>query len=276
MSLGPFDLTGGPFLALYTVLLILTVVAGIVIPHWLRPEGRLARITDTGQLAYLAGGLSRFADAVVMRLLAVRALAINGKQKFHAVVRDAGRSPAERSVLALPGEIGWPLIERSLKSYAPTVEQDLVAAGLLMDRGLTLQMRFWQTLPYFLLLLFGGTKWMVGVARDRPVGFLTMLLVLTAILALVRWFSVDRRTLGGHTMLDKARAEAQRLRRAPTATETDVAVALFGTSVLVGSSWADFHQLRTASSGDSGSGGSSDGGSSGCGGGGGGCGGCGS
>ena len=31
MSLGPFDLTGGPFLGLYTVLLILTVVAGLVI-----------------------------------------------------------------------------------------------------------------------------------------------------------------------------------------------------------------------------------------------------
>ncbi|WEJ99781.1 MAG: TIGR04222 domain-containing membrane protein [Candidatus Sphingomonas phytovorans] len=273
MSLGPFDLTGRPFLELYGLFLVLTIIAGFVIPRWLRPEGRSGRVAETGQLAYLAGGAARFADAVVMRLLAVRALVMIDKKGFHAAVRNEGRTPAERSVLALPGELRWPLIERALKPYSSPVRSKLVAAGLMMDDGLTLQMRFWQTLPYFLLLLFGGTKLLIGIERGRPVGYLTLLLILTAIFALIRWIAVDRRTQGGHAALKRARMDADRLRRAPTTTETDLAVALFGTSVLVGSGWSDFHTLRTASSGDSGSGSGDGGGGGGCGGGG--CGGCG-
>ena len=272
MSLGPFDMTGGPFLQLYILLLVATVIAGFVIPRWLRPDGRSARVTDTRQLALLAGGASRFADAVVMRLLAARALVMIDKKSFHVAARGAGDSPADRSILAIPGDIRWSMIETALKPYAQPVRSKLVAAGLMMDDGLMLQMRFLQTLPYALLLMFGATKLLVGVERDKPVGFLTGLLILTAVFALIRWTAVDRKTRTGHDVLARARSDAERLRRAPTANETDVAVALFGTSVLVGSDWGDFHAMRTASSGDSG-GGSSDGGGSGCGGGG--CGGCG-
>lgn len=273
VSLGPFDLTGGPFLELYAILFGVTIVAGFVIPYWLRPDGYAGRVTDTGELAYLAGGTTRFADAVVARLLAARALVMIGKKGFHAQTRDAGRSAAERSVLALPGELSWPEIARSLKPHAEPIGRRLVADGLMMDAGLTLQMRFWQTLPYFLLFAFGAIKLMVGEMRHRPVGYLMIFLFVTAILALIRWFAVDRRTRGGHAALADARTGAERLRLAPTAPETDLAVALFGTAVLVGSSWSDFHELRSASSSDGGSSGG-DGGGGGCGGGG--CGGCGS
>lgn len=272
MSLGPFDLTAEPFLQLYMILFATVIVAGFIIPRWLRPDGRSARVTDTRQLAYLAGGATRFADAVVTRLLAARALVLIGKKSFHVAARSGGDTPADRSVLAIPGEVRWPVIEMALKPYAQPVRSKLVAAGLMMDDGLTLQMRFWQTLPYLLLLVFGSIKLLVGVERDRPVGYLTLLLILTAVFAVIRWVAVDRRTRGGHEVLNRARDDAERLRRAPTADETDRAVALFGTSVLIGSGLGDYHTLRTASSGDSG-GGSSDGGGGGCGGGG--CGGCG-
>ncbi|WP_404370043.1 hypothetical protein AB5I39_00995 [Sphingomonas sp. MMS24-J45] len=39
MGLGPFDLPGGAFLALYGVFFVATIVAGLAIPCWLRPEG---------------------------------------------------------------------------------------------------------------------------------------------------------------------------------------------------------------------------------------------
>jgi len=279
VSLGPFDLTGGPFLELYAILFGVTILAGFLIPRWLRPVGYAGQVTDTGELAYLAGGATRFADAVVTRLLAARALVMIGKRGFYAQMRNAGRSAAERSVLALHGDLSWPVIERSLKRHAEPIEHRLVADGLMMDAALTQQMRFWQTLPYFLLFAFGATKLMVGEMRHRPVGYLTAFLILTAILALIRWFAVDRRTLGGHAALADARTGAERLRLAPTTGETDLAVALFGTTVLIGSGWSDFHELRSASSGGGGSSSSDGGGSSGCGGGGcggGGCGGCGS
>ena len=106
---------------------------------------------------------------------------------------------------------------------------------LLIDAAPTLQLRVWQTSPYVLLCVFGAIKWDIGTMRDRPVGYLTALLILTAVLALIRFAVVDRRTRGGLDLLGEQRANATRLRRAPVAEETGLAVALFGTMVLSGS-----------------------------------------
>lgn len=271
--MSPFDMTGGPFLQLYFILFVLVIIAGFVIPRWLRPEGRTPRAVSVDELAFLAGGRARFADALVSRLLARRALTMVGSDRFQPEARDAATSAAERSVLALSPPMRWSAIEHVLQRHADPVEEKLVDADLLIDRRTAWQMRFWQTLPYMLLLAFGATKWELGVARDRPVGFLTLFLVVTAIFALIRFASVDRRTRGGVETLADARRKSERLRRAPTPMEADMGVALFGTAVLEGSRWSAFHTMRSSSSG--GDGGSSGGdGGSGCGGGGG-CGGCG-
>jgi len=278
MSLGPFDLTGGPFLTLYVVLLVLTLIAGIVIPRWLRPEGRAGRVTDAGRLAFLAGGRQRFFDTIVTRLLATDALSLIGKKGFVTAPGGAGRSePEHRLLAAARGEpAGWKQVEQALQPFAAATEDDLVDAGLIMDRGVTTQLRFWQASPYLLLIAFGLIKFGVGEARERPVGYLTMLLVITFVLAVIRFAVVDRRTRAGIELLAGARDHSDRLRRAPTRDETWLAVALFGTGVLAGSAWSDYHTLRTAGDGGATSGCGSSGGGCGGGGGGGGCGGCGS
>jgi uncharacterized protein (TIGR04222 family) len=273
----PFNLTGGPFLQLYGVLFVLTIVAGLVIPRWLRPEGGSPHGVDADQLAWLAGGSARYGDTVVSRLLTSGALQMAGTDEFRPQARDAGRTPAERSVLALPAPSRWKDVTRALTPYSEPIRERLVTNGLLMESGTVWAMRFWQTTPYLLLLVFGAVKWDIGVERGRPVGFLTLFLVVTAIFALIRFATVDRKTRAGQEALATARSNSDRLKRAPTVSETDMAVALFGTVVLAGSGWEDFHRLRTPSSDGSTS--SSDSGGSGCGGGGGGgggCGGCGS
>lgn len=271
MSLGPFDLPGEPFLVLYGTLLALTVIAGFLIPRWLRPEGRSARRLDTEQLAFLAGGRNRFIDTVVARLLRQHLLSMEGKDKFRPERRDAAANAAERSVLALPAPTPWSAIERALAPHAEPVEQSLIDADMLMDRGTVLQMRFWQTLPYLMLLGFGLIKFDIGTMRGKPVGILTFLLVVTAVFALIRLVAVDRRTRGGLEAFRDARRTSDRLRRAPTGSETDLGVALFGTAVLAGSDVASFHTFRNSTSSSSGSDGGG-GGDGGCGGGG--CGGC--
>ncbi|WP_137863296.1 MULTISPECIES: TIGR04222 domain-containing membrane protein [unclassified Sphingomonas] len=274
MSLGPFDLTGGPFLILYGGLLILTIIAGFTIPRWLRPEGRTPRRIDTDDLAWLAGGGTRFAETVASRLLSTRQLAMEGKNKF-TPSHLGGGTPAERSVLALPDGASWDRVAGAIGEHGDRIRDRLIDAGLLMRGWDGLQMRFFQTLPYFLLLGFGYTKLLIGEARGKPVGYLTALLVLTGILALIRFAALDRRTRAGQEALAEARERSERLRRAPAGGETDLAVALFGTAVLVGSDWGGFHQLRAASSGSDGGSGGSGCGSGGGGCGGGGCGGCG-
>ncbi|MBY0283680.1 MAG: TIGR04222 domain-containing membrane protein [Sphingomonas sp.] len=275
MGLGVFDLTGGPFLTLYGVLLVTAIVAGFAIPRWLRPDGRSARLTNPDQIAYLAGGSLRYVDTVLARLLAAGKIAVEGRTQARIVAPPVLAAGPERSVLALPTPSPWPRVMKAVSGHAATVHDKLVDAGLLFDRGTALQLRFWQTAPYLMLIAFGAIKWDIGTERGRPVGFLSALLVITAVFALIRFVTIDRRTRAGIDALAAARDGADRLRRAPTDDEIPMAVALFGTTVLVGSAWNDYHAMRAASgSGDSGSGGSADGGGGGCGGGG--CGGCGS
>lgn len=273
MSLGPFDWTGGPFLFLYGVLLVTVVIAGIAIPMWQRPEGRRQKVSDPDQLAYLAGGRGRFADGIIARLLAGRALAMNGKTKFDIRMRN-GANPVENSVLALSPPLDWPRIERTLRPAADTLLERLQRAGLMLTGAERSNLRYWALLPYLTLLMFGATKWFIGGARERPVGFLIVLLIVTAILALIRAFTIPKLTHAGIAALGDAREDADRIRRAPLAGEMGLAVALFGTGVLAGSDLDAFHKMRAAS-GDGGSSGGGDSGGDGGGCGGGGCGGCG-
>jgi uncharacterized protein (TIGR04222 family) len=273
MSLGPFDWTGGPFLILYIVLLVTVVIAGVLIPAWQLPEGRRQKVSDPDQLALLAGGKARFADSIVARLLAGRALVMNGKDKLDIRMRN-GASAAEISVLALTAPLDWTRIERTLRPTADGLSERLQRAGLMLTGAERSNLRYWALLPYLTLLMFGATKWFIGDARERPIGFLTVLLIVTAILALIRALTIPKLTGAGIAALGDAREEADRIRRAPLAGEMGLAVALFGTGVLVGSEFSAFHTMRAASGGDGGSSGG-DGGGDGGGCGGGGCGGCG-
>ncbi len=276
-GLGPFDLHGGPFLMLYGGLLIAAVIASVGIARWLRPEGRKLAETDPDALAYLAGGTSRMAESLVAGLLEVKALVLEGRDKFRIVNDQPAARPASRAILTLPSPASWTDVARAAKMPATAMKLRLIRSGLMIDEATALQLRFWQALPYLLLIGFGVIKWQIGVARDRPVGFLIALLAVTAVMALVRFLAVDRRTKAGLAALAATRTRFDRLRRAPARGEAELAVALFGTTVLAGSAWADFHRMRMASGGDAGissDSGSSSSGGSGCGGGG--CGGCGS
>jgi uncharacterized protein (TIGR04222 family) len=274
MSLGPFDLTGEPFLALYLGLFALVLLLSLLMPARLRPEGRRQLVTDPDQLAWLAGGRPRVADALVSRLLAARALVLAGKH-FGVRDRDAARTPAERGVLALPQPIGWSDIASTLKDHAEPLERRMTQDGLLMSRAEQANIRFWALLPWLMLLTFGATKWVIGDMRERPVGYLSLLLLLTAVAGAIRFFTIGRRTAAAAEALARARDDSERIRRAPTGSEVGLAVALFGTAVLVGSGWDDFHKLRNGGGDGGGGGGCGDSGSDGGSGSGGGCGGCG-
>lgn len=273
MSLGPFDLAGEPFLTLFLCLFALVLILSLLIPRRLRPEGRRQRVTDPDQLAWLAGGRSRFADSLVSRLLAARALVLAG-DRFLVGERAAAATAAERSLVALPQPITWPAIEGLAKDHAEPLELRMTQAGLLMSRAEQANIRFWAVLPWLMLLAFGATKWVIGDMRERPVGYLSLLLILTAAAAAIRFFTIGRHTAAAAEALARARDDSERIRRAPTGGEVGLAVALFGTAVLVGSGWDDFHKLRNAGDGGSGAS-SSDSGSDGGSGCGGGCGGCG-
>jgi uncharacterized protein (TIGR04222 family) len=276
LTLNPFDLTGGPFLLLYGLMLVAAIAAGALIPRRMRPEGRRQEVTDPDMLAMLGGGRTRFADGVVARLLTRGDLRMASAKTFAPRTGARGGTAAEIAILTLSAPIEWSTIAAHLRGYAEPVETKLARLGLWIDKAGIARLRFWQTLPYVVLIGFGAIKLMVGEARHRPVGILTSLLILTLILAAVRWLTVDRRTAAAVRAIADAQLRHSRLKIAPTADEAALGVALFGTMVLSGSAYGDFHRLRTTT-GDSGSGGGDGSGSDGGGGcSGGGCGGCGS
>jgi len=268
-GLNPFDWYGGAFLALYGFLFIGALIGSMAIASWVRPDGRLRPVTDEDELALLAGGETRLGEAILARLMARGDATIaNGRVTF--VPAASGRSSAEREVTALVSPAKWSEVCKRVRSAAERIERRLIDHGLLMERGEARMLGLYAAMPLALLLGYGAIKHQIGIARDRPVGFLTVLLVVTAIATLIRALKVDRRTKAGISVVIDARQNASRIRRAPTNDEAGTAVALFGTAVLVGSPMAGLHKLRQ-SDGGGGDSGSSDGG---CGGGG--CGGCGS
>jgi uncharacterized protein (TIGR04222 family) len=271
-GLGPLDLHGPEFLLLYCELALIALIASFVVPRYLRPEGRPAMAVDENELALLAGGRVRFAEAVAVRLLAAGSAVVQSGGTFQIRDLRRGHTLAERRVVALGSPVRWKDILKAVADPAEAAERKLEQRGLLMDAANAMQLRLIQTAPLLLLFLFGVAKWSVGALRDKPVGILTALLVVTFFAALLRFGVIDRRTRAGMTALADARLAAARMRRAAPSDEAALAVALFGTAVLTGSYLSDFHRMRSGGTGgDSSS-------SSGCtgGGGSGGCGGCGS
>jgi uncharacterized protein (TIGR04222 family) len=272
MSLGPFDLNGVLFITLYLLLFGAAIIFGLIIPRLMRQAGRDQSVSDPDQLAVLVGGPTRLCETVVTRLLTARAIEQRTSNIFGLISAAPARTTVERSVIGvLPAS--WNVIEKSVKPYANLQRERLVSLGLLIDNASAARQQLMQTLPYLLLILFGSIKLVIGAARGRPIGILTMLVLLTVLFAAIRYFKVDRRTSASLRATNAAKAQSARLKAAPTAPEMGLAVALFGTAVLAGSAYQSLHALRNVSSGD---GGSSDLGSGDGGCGGGGCGGCGS
>ena len=254
-DLGPFDLHGPEFLQLYSALSVIAVIACLAIPPFLRPDGRAARPADEDELALLAGGRDRFAEAVAVRLLSAGRATVEGTLGLRIRDQRGGGTLAERRIVAMPSPVTWKHVTEALAGPAEASERQLEAKGLLLDGATTLQLRLLQSAPLLLLFAFGAAKWIIGTMRDRPLDYLSVLLVLTAIAALLRFAVHDRRTRAGQQAVATARAQAARLRRAAPTDEAALAVALFGTSVLAGSYLSDFHRMRAANGGGGGCGG---------------------
>lgn len=277
--MNPLNWDGPTFLVFYGLALIVAIPLAWIIGRIARPAGRTQVLSDADSLAYLAGRDGRFAEGVASRLMASGAIAVEGRE-FRRGAGDA-RAAGDRAVLALPSPFGWKDVVAALKPEGAALERRLVANGLLLDSSERRRLALIATSPFLLLLLVGALKLVVGFSRGAPVFFLVVLLFITFVLAMMRWAMVSDKTSAGRAALKAARRQHDRLRRAPTARETDLAVALFGTTVLAGSAFAAFHLMRAPSdsggwagdSNSSSSSGCSSGGDSGCGSSG--CGGCG-
>lgn len=273
MEIGFSSYSGGDFLLFYVLLLAATVAASLWMPGRLRPKGRVVELANPELLAYLGGGPARFADSVLAALVARGALLVE-KKELVPTGSEEGETRAESALLREHGTLSWKQVQKTLVPLVDAAERELVSRGLLTAPDERLKLRLLPVLPFVALFLIGLFRRQAGAAEGEPVGFLTVLLVVTVVFAIIRLSRFNPRTHGGDEALERARDAAARLRSAPTNSEAGLAVGLFGTAILVGTPFDSLHAMRQPQSGDAGGGADGDGdGGSGCGGGG--CGGCG-
>ena len=262
--------TGSDFLLFYSVLLAFACLAAWWIPASLREPGRRGSVDDLESIAVLAGGRNRFADSLLADLYVRGALEPAGKGKLSAANRGLAVSPAGQALLGHDAPLTLGEAVKLLGAHAERVAARLQRAGLLMRGGEDTRLRWLSIAPFLFLLMLGIYRHRAGGALGEPTEFLSILLVLTAVLAVIRYAKSDPRTAAGIAVVRELRARNGRFTRAPRPEEAAMAVALFGTGVLIGTPWEPVHAMRQKES-HGGSDSSSDGGS-GCGGG---CGGCG-
>lgn len=263
--------TGSDFLLFYTMLLGLSVFAAWWIPAHLRESGRHGAADDLESIALLAGGRQRMTDSLLADLYVRGALVEADKGKLCVAARDLPVSPAGKALLAINAPVTLDEARKAIHIHADRVAARLRRAGLLLRPDEHNRLRLLAVSPFGALLALGLYRQRAGSALDEPTGFLIVLLGLTAVTAVIRFVTCDARTAAGKAMVQQMRARGGRFSRAPRPDEAAMAVALFGTGVLVGTPWEPVHALRQKDGDGGGADGSSDGGS-GCGGG---CGGCG-
>lgn len=246
--------TGSDFLLFYIVLLGLSVLGAWWIPASLREPGRRGVADDVESVALLAGGRARYNDSLLTGLYVRGALTKGEKGKFNIAARDAAVSPAGQALLALNEPFSPAEAKEVLAVHADRVAARLKRCGLLMRDAESTRLCWLSITPFAAPLLIGLYRQRAGEAVGEAIGFLVILLVLTVALAIIRFVRSDPRTVAGIALVHDLREKNSRFSIAPRPEEVPMAVALFGTGVLVGTPWEPIHAMRQKDSGGDGGG----------------------
>ena len=250
--MNPLEMTGPSFLTLYLSL------RPAPLPWRRRSGGCYAFLIvapefaavdlDPYEVAYLAGGEKSAVHAAIVSLVRSGAVTVNaaGRTLLAAGTLPPGLHPLERACAPdIEDEEDWRQIGACGRVAKPLLEKTrnrLTTLGLLMDDGPAWRTRLLETLPILAVLLLGLAKVQVGLSRGKPLGFLIVLCVLTAI-AVVHFVQKPpyRRSRWGDRVLDRLRQqnEAMRLTGSRSAADLEahdlaLALGLFGTGILAG------------------------------------------
>jgi uncharacterized protein (TIGR04222 family) len=278
----PLDFKGSEFLSFYLLIASAVIVLAYILRWYLRqPAHNLPDVSsslDAYEIAYLSGGNNRAVDAAIVSLVQRGHLQPLTNILELGDALPSNSHPLESAIAQEVKYSGKPSeIRESVISATSLIGERLQNLGLLVNANQAKVVQFIPALPIFAVLLLGIAKIGVGISRHKPVGFLVILCIITAIVGLFMLREPHRSRYGDRTLI-RLQVKHQNLQK-PSESELDqieLAFALFGSVVLANSSLASLKPLLVPPpSPDSSSGGDS-GGDSGCGGGGcGGCGGCG-
>jgi uncharacterized protein (TIGR04222 family) len=311
-SLNPLDAPGPLFLVMYAGAFMLACALAWAVRSEARGPSAASpkplRL-DPYAVAYLNGGPVLAVNTAVAclaerGLIDVRRSDATLRAKPDAVAAAAGAAlePLERHVLSAAYGTAARKVSEVRAAVAPQVRaiaDDLEGQGLLIPAARGASAQLVCTLVALTVPAVGVAKILVGLWRDRPIGYLAAMVVISVPVALLLFARRPHRTRRGDLALDHLRTThgdlKSRVRRlvsatTPAAAAGDPALALgmglFGLALLDGTDLSSLKRVLTPQGGradGSGSGcggggcgtscGGGGGGGGGCGGGGGGCGG---
>ena len=277
LGLNPFDWPARPFLIFYAGLMALCLCLVLLLRRSLEPgaDRQPGVALSVPEMAWLCGGWRRAADTVLLGLIAHGAATIDANRHHVSVAAAGVRLPdwlrPFRQLDGLGTRRRW---HAAVRPVLEPVGEALIDRGLVPARAELWYLRGATLLLTALPVAVAYEKILLGQARGRPTGILTMLMAAAAIGGLFLLVATPLRTRAGRVVMRNAREMYARVRRAPMQAEVALAFALVGVGALAGTPFASFAHVMSPP----GSGGCSGSGDSGCGGGGGGggggCGGC--
>jgi len=220
----PFDLHGPQFLQFYVPLLLGGFLAAFVLRQWLRgpdDEGSPSdRDLDPYAMAFLAGGGARVAETAIAHLVERGALVYEptGRRLLGSPDRALRRQhPFERDVYELVPREGLSLEHlhaQARRSADAFFAKDLCERGLLLSSYQRTRLVLVLTSILGCLLLVGLVKFFIGMARNRPVGILMCLLLLSVGMSvwLMKGVRRSRLTRRGTRVLELLRIQNAALR----------------------------------------------------------------
>lgn len=283
----PLNFRGPEFLSFYFLLSIIVIFFASLLRNYLRlPDSNPSEQSvslDAYETAYLAEGKNRVVDTAIASLVQKGYVAVEGARRTLTLNGSAQGIPdqIERVVaraIEIDGRIDRVRDAISVNYQINGIRDQLRQLGLIVSQEQSLKAQAYPAILFGALLGLGIAKIVVGISRQKPVGFLVMMCFIVAVVGLSFWGGSIHRSRYGDRILNDLRKRT----RSQQSTLYDnldsqfsLAFALFGTVVLASGSLAELKQVLAPVMTDGGGGGGSDSGGDGGGCGGGGCGGCG-
>jgi uncharacterized protein (TIGR04222 family) len=212
----PWGLSGPDFLWLY----IAGLVVGVAVAVGARMRVRRPRLAeppatlDATELGFLGGGAANAVQVAVVRLFESEAVRANRSGQLSAAssAKPTGQ-PLDDAVL---GELAKPRMvnvltgRTAVRNVTTAMGESLVRRGLLVPPAKAIRARWLGQVVLYVVFAIGIVRWINGMDNGLPVGYLTFLLAVTAILLVclnVRAVSVPKaRTVHGDRAVAAVRA----------------------------------------------------------------------
>jgi uncharacterized protein (TIGR04222 family) len=184
-----FDLTGGPFLVLYALLYGLALCWAMHLRR--KHEAKFTSpappdsLTDPYEVAMLAGGGRRVLQVALATMVHSDTLWRTGLGRYKAnpQLPPEPLHPVElalwKKATTKTDGVTLATLAGALRSELHILENRLAMLGLKPTARDRSNAGCATSLPFLLLLGFGALKLMIGIARNKPVGFLALFLLLT-------------------------------------------------------------------------------------------------